>query len=113
MTFSDSFYCWAGEIGRRVRLRGVCRKAWGFDSPAQHHLSLTSGGTSVIPQRCDILEGIDQVGIQKFFEEQDIDIDPKVFLQNLEKLFEFIPKQPSSNFRKVKNYREDGSKLHF
>lgn len=66
----------------------------------------------VARQRSDILEGIDQVGIQKFFEEQDIDVDPKVFLQNLEKLFEFIPKQPSPNFRKVKNYREDGSKLY-
>lgn len=34
---SLSSHPWAGGgIGRHVRLRGVCRKAWGFKSPPEH-----------------------------------------------------------------------------
>jgi hypothetical protein len=29
-----------GGIGRHARLRGVCRKVWGFESPPEHHSSL-------------------------------------------------------------------------
>ena len=29
--------CSGGGIGRHTRLRGVCRKAWGFESPPEHH----------------------------------------------------------------------------
>ena len=64
-------------------------------------------------ERQEILNGIDLLGLEKVFQTYGIEVDTKLFLNDLTQLLEFIPDKPSPDFfDQDLDYRIDGNILN-